>query len=85
MTRKPSGHIGQMEKGPTSTQHMEKGSSEDFYDELQASQMSNCRSHRNTSDGEGTVWRSMTKHRCYRLNIVHHRLVNNSMMKPCSS
>jgi len=33
----------------------------DFYDELQASRMSNYRSHRYTSNGESTVWRSMTK------------------------
>ena len=50
-----------MEKGPTGTHSMEKGSSEDFYDELQASRMSNCRSHRYMSDGESTVWRSMMK------------------------
>ena len=50
-----------MEKGPTGTCRMEKGSSGDFYDELQASQMSNCRSHRYTSDGENTVLRSMMK------------------------
>jgi hypothetical protein len=49
-----------MEKGPTGIRHMEKGSSKDFYDELQASWMSNYRSHRYTSDGESTVWRSMT-------------------------
>jgi hypothetical protein len=55
MTCKPSGPTGQMEKGPTGTRRMEKGSSEDFYNELQASQMSNCRSHRYTSDGESTV------------------------------
>ena len=68
VTRKPSGPIGRMdmekgsiglgptgrmEKGPTGTRRMEKGSSEDFYDELQASRMSNCRSHRYTLDGEG--------------------------------
>ena len=34
------------------TRQMEKGPSGDFYDELQASRMSNCRSHRYTSDGE---------------------------------
>jgi hypothetical protein len=49
-----------MEKGPIGTCRMEKGSSGDFYDELQASQMSNCRSHRYTSDGESIVLRSMT-------------------------
>ena len=69
VTRKPSGPIGQMDmekgpiglgpigqmqKGPTGTRRMEKGSSGDFYDELQASRMSNCRSHRHTSDGEGS-------------------------------
>ena len=50
-----------MEKGPIGTRRMEKGSSEDFYDELQASQMSNCRFHRYTLDGESTLWRSMMK------------------------
>jgi hypothetical protein len=47
---------------------MEKKTSGDFYDKLQASQMSNMtnwmsnyRSHRYTSDGESTMWRSMTK------------------------
>ena len=50
-----------MEKGPTGTRRMKKGSSGDFYDELQASRMSNCRSHKYTSDGESVVWRSMTK------------------------
>ena len=29
-----SGPTGRMEKGPTGTRRMEKGSSEDFYDEL---------------------------------------------------
>ena len=50
------GPIGtrRMEKSPTSTRRMEKGSSGDFYDELQASRMSNYRSHRYTSDGEGS-------------------------------
>ena len=100
VTRKPSGPIGQMdmekgptgsgptcrmEKGPTGTRHMEKGSSGDFYDELQASWMSNYRSHRYTSDGEGTMWRSMMKRHHYRSNIVHHRPVISSMTKPCSS
>jgi hypothetical protein len=37
VTRKPSGPTSQMEKGPTGTRRMEKGSSEDFYDELKAS------------------------------------------------
>jgi hypothetical protein len=32
---------------------MEKGLSEDFYDELEASWMCNCRSYRYMSDGEG--------------------------------
>ena len=50
-----------MKKGPIGTHRMEKGSSRDFYDELQASRMSNCRSHRYTSDGENTVLRSMMK------------------------
>ena len=50
MTHKPSGPIGRMEKGPIGTRRMEKGSSGDFYDELQVSRMSNCRSHRYTSD-----------------------------------
>jgi hypothetical protein len=52
--RKPSGPTGRMEKGPTGTHRMEKGSSGDFYDELKASRMSNYRSHRYTSDGEGS-------------------------------
>ena len=55
------GPTGRMEKGPIGTRRMEKGSSGDFYDELQASRMSNYRSHRYTSDGESIVWRSMTK------------------------
>ena len=76
------GPTGQMEKGPIGIRCMEKGSSEDFYDELQASWMSNCRSHRYTSDGDGTMWRSMMKRCCYRSNIVHHRSVINSMTKP---
>ena len=54
LTRKPSGPIGRMQKGPIGTRRMEKGPSGDFYDELQASQMSNCRSHMYTSDGEGS-------------------------------
>jgi hypothetical protein len=54
MTRKPLGLIGRMDKGPTSTHQMEKGPCRDFYDELQVSQMSKCRSHRYTSDGEGS-------------------------------
>jgi len=70
-----------MEKGPTGTRRMEKGSSGDFYDELQASWMSNCRSHRSMSGREGTMWRSMTKRHRYRSNIVRHRSVINSIMK----
>ena len=50
-----------MEKGPIGTRRMEKGSSGDFYDELQASWMSNYRSHRYTSDEDSTMWRSMMK------------------------
>ena len=50
-----------MEKGPIGTRRMEKGSSGDFYDELHASWMSNCRSHRYTLDGESIVWRSLMK------------------------
>jgi hypothetical protein len=50
-----------MEKGPTGTRRMEKGSSGNFYGELEGSRMSNYRSHRYTSDGESTMWRSMTK------------------------
>ena len=63
VTCKPSGPTGQieMENGPTGTCRMEKGSSGDFYDELQASRMSNYMSHRYMSDGESTVWRSMMK------------------------
>ena len=61
MTRKPLGPTGWMLKGPVGTHRTEKGPSRDFYDELQASQMSNYRSHRYTSDGECTVWRSMMK------------------------
>ena len=54
MTRKPSGPTGRMLKGPAGTRRMKKGPSRDFYDELQASRMSNCRSHRYTADGEGS-------------------------------
>jgi hypothetical protein len=50
VTRKPLGPTGRMKKGPIGTCRMEKGPNEDFYDELQASRMSNCRSHRYTSD-----------------------------------
>jgi len=42
------GPIGRIEKGPIGTRRMEKGSSGDFYDQLRASRMSNCRSHRYT-------------------------------------
>ena len=52
MTRKLLGPTGRMKKGPTGTHRFEKGLSGDFYDELQASWMNNCRSHRHTSDGE---------------------------------
>ena len=79
------GPTGRMEKGPIGTRRMEKGMSGDFYDELQASQMSNCRSHRYMSDGEGIVWRSMMKRHRYRSNIVRHISIINSMMKPCLS
>jgi hypothetical protein len=54
MTRKPSDPISQMLKGPVGIRRMEKGPSGDFYDELQASRMSNCKSHGYTSDGEGS-------------------------------
>ena len=54
VTRKPSGPIDRMLKGPTGTRRMEKGPSEDFYDELQVSRMSNCSSHRYMSNGEGS-------------------------------
>jgi hypothetical protein len=53
MTQKPSGPTGQMLKGPIGTRRMEKGPRRDFYDELQALRMSNCRSHKYTLDGEG--------------------------------
>ena len=43
-----------MENGPKGTCRMEKGPSGRLYDELQASWMSNCRSYRYTSDGEGS-------------------------------
>ena len=51
---KLSGPIGRMLKGPVGTRRMEKGPSGDFYDELQASRMSNYRCHRYTSDGKGS-------------------------------
>ena len=52
MTRKQLDPTGLIEKGPIGTRQMEKGPSVDFYDELQASRMSNYRSHRYTLDGE---------------------------------
>ena len=52
ITRKLLGPTGRMEKGPTGTCWMEKGLSGDFYDELQASRMSNYRSHKYTLDEE---------------------------------
>ena len=52
VTRKPSDPTGRMLKGPAGTRRTEKGPSGDFYDELQASWMSNYRSHRYTLD----VW-----------------------------
>ena len=61
VTRKPSGPTGRMLKGPVGTRRTEKGPSGDFYDELQASRMSNYRSHRYMSNGESIVWRSMMK------------------------
>ena len=54
VTCKPSGPIGRMPKGPTGTRRTEKGPSREFYDELQALQMRNYRSHRYTSDGDGS-------------------------------
>jgi len=54
VTHMLSGPIGRMLKGPIGTRRTEKGPSEDFYDELQASQMSNCRFHRYMLDGEGS-------------------------------
>jgi hypothetical protein len=69
VTHKPLGLTGRMDKGPTGTRQMEKGTCRDFYDELQASQMSNYRSHRYTSDGEGShryTWDGeMTERRLY--------------------
>ena len=44
-----------MEKGPIGTRRMEKGSSGDFYDELQASRMSNCMSYKYTSEEKGPI------------------------------
>jgi hypothetical protein len=54
VTRKLLGPTGRMLKGPVGTHRMEKGPSRNFYDELQASWMSNYRSHRYMSDGEGS-------------------------------
>jgi hypothetical protein len=54
VTHKPSGLIGWMLKGPAGTHRTEKGPRGYFYDELQASQMINYRSHRYTLDGEGS-------------------------------
>jgi hypothetical protein len=68
VTRKLSGSIGRMEKGPTGTRRMEKRSSGNFYHELKASVMSNCRSHRYTSDGEGyyRMEKRMSNYRTHR-------------------
>ena len=55
MTCKPSGPTGRMLKGPTGTHRMEKGSSEDFYDELHASRMCNCRSYRYSQMEKGPI------------------------------
>jgi hypothetical protein len=85
VTRKPLGPTGRMEKGSMGTRHIDNRLSGDFYDELQASWMSNYKSHKYTSDGESIVWRSMTKRRRYRSNIVRHISVISSMTKPCSS
>jgi hypothetical protein len=52
VTCKPLSPTGRMEKSPTGARRMDKGPSEDFYDELQVSWMSNSRSYRYTSDGE---------------------------------
>ena len=82
VTRKPLGPIGQMLKGPVGTRQMEKGLSGYFYDKLQASRMSNYRSHRYTSDEESTMWISITKAVHYISNVVHHRCVISAMMKP---
>jgi len=40
-THRTSGPIGRMRKGPAGIHRMKKGPSGDFYDELQASGMSN--------------------------------------------
>jgi hypothetical protein len=52
--RKSLGPTGQMLKGPVGPRRMEKGPSGDFYDELQASWMSNYRSHKYMSDRQGS-------------------------------
>jgi hypothetical protein len=70
-----------MEKGPIGARRMEKGSSVDFYDELQASWMSNYRSQRYTSDGEKHRVEIYDKAIRYRSNIVHHRYVISLMTK----
>jgi hypothetical protein len=54
VTRKSSGPTGRVLKGPAGTHRTEKGPIEDFYDELQASRMSNYRSHRYTLDEKGS-------------------------------
>jgi hypothetical protein len=54
VTHKLSGPTGRMEKGPIGTRRIEKELNGDFYDELQASRMSNCKFHRYTSDVEGS-------------------------------
>jgi hypothetical protein len=76
VTRKPSGPISRIEKGPIGTRRMGKGSSGDFYDELQASRMSNCRSYRYMSDGESTMWRSMTKRRSLQIEYCSSQMCN---------
>jgi len=101
ITHKQSGPTGWMEKSTigtrrmekrlsgdfyaTGTRRMEKRLSANFYDELQASRMSNYRSHSYTSDEKvlcGDLWWSVVH---YRSNIVRHRCVISSMTKPCSS
>jgi hypothetical protein len=54
----------------TSDGRMKKGPSGDFYDKLPTSQMSNCRSHMYSSDGEMTMWRFMMK--CHSLQIEYY-------------
>ena len=88
MTRKPSGPTGRMLKGPIGTHVMEKGLSGDFYDELQVSRMSSCRSHRYmldgegshryTSDGERTEWRLYDELQASRMsNCRSHRYTSD--------